>query len=325
MFTMRLPCIPVRDQSLSLSRIILGGHEYLPDGLSRAFNEDMRKAVTPGHIFPGFGGPARQALVERALALGITTFDVTIDSEKEALARNLAALGASASVVVQTRPEGMLYGYDPCNRKLIRPGVLRAEVARILELMRRDAIDILNIGILGDALSHDPGYLAALAEVLARLKDEGLIRCAAADSFSGEPTYLAMIETGAFDTLNVNFNIGDDGAARAVMPLAREKGVRIVAREVLMKGGWFRLCAELGIRDRALAARIAIKWVAARPEVDAIILGVDDAAQLEEGIAAALNPRMTAEEEDLLARITESEAFVRARRGYREAFIPATN
>jgi len=308
-----------------LSRVILGGHEYLPDGLSRAFNEDMQKAVTPGYIFPGFGGPLRRAVVERALALGITTFDVTIDSEKEALARNLADLQVAGPIVVQTRPEGMLYGYDLFNRKLVSPGVLRAEVLRILELMGRESLDILNIGILSEALSHDAAYLQTLAENIARLKSEGLIRCAAADSFSGEPTYRALIESGAFDTLNVNFNVADDGAARTIMPLAKERGVRVVAREVFMKGAWFHLCRELNIDDLDLAARVAIKWVAAQQNVDAIILGVDHVRQLETGVEAVLAPRMTKEEESLLARIMESAAFARIQQGYHQAFFPATN
>ena len=44
-----------------LSRVALGGHEYLPNGNSRGFNEDFARAITPGHHFPGFGGDGRKA------------------------------------------------------------------------------------------------------------------------------------------------------------------------------------------------------------------------------------------------------------------------
>ena len=48
--------------NVRLSRVALGGHEYLPNGNSRGFNEDFAKAITPGHSFPGFGGAQRKAI-----------------------------------------------------------------------------------------------------------------------------------------------------------------------------------------------------------------------------------------------------------------------
>jgi hypothetical protein len=39
---------------------------------------------------------------------------------------------------------------------------------------------------------------------------EGLILFAAADTFSGQETYKAMMASGAFATLNINFNVADD-------------------------------------------------------------------------------------------------------------------
>ena len=39
------------DTGVELSIIAMGGHEYLPNGKSRGFNEDSRRAVTPGEIW----------------------------------------------------------------------------------------------------------------------------------------------------------------------------------------------------------------------------------------------------------------------------------
>jgi uncharacterized protein len=72
----------VGNSGVRLSRIALGGHEYLPNGNSRGFNEDFQKAITPGYIFPGFGGEKRKALVKAAYDAGVNFFDVTHDSEK---------------------------------------------------------------------------------------------------------------------------------------------------------------------------------------------------------------------------------------------------
>ena len=41
--------------NVEISVIGMGGHEYLPDGRSRGFNENFDLAVTPEHIFEGFG------------------------------------------------------------------------------------------------------------------------------------------------------------------------------------------------------------------------------------------------------------------------------
>jgi len=38
-----------------ISILSLGGHEYLPNGRSRGFNENLALAVKPGYIFEGFG------------------------------------------------------------------------------------------------------------------------------------------------------------------------------------------------------------------------------------------------------------------------------
>jgi hypothetical protein len=41
----------VGNSGVRLSRIALGGHEYLPNGNSRGFNEDFQK-LGPGTFFP---------------------------------------------------------------------------------------------------------------------------------------------------------------------------------------------------------------------------------------------------------------------------------
>ncbi|MEO8818613.1 MAG: aldo/keto reductase [Paralcaligenes sp.] len=297
----------MRDSSTTISRIILGGHEYLRDGRSRAFNEDMEKAITPGYLFPRFGGEQRLAVVERALRLGITTFDVTTDSEKEALGRNFIQLDVGSGLVVQTRPEGMVYGYDEFNRKLVEPGCLRDEVRRILDLMQRNCLDILNIGILSSAEAHDLNYIAKLADVVHELKSEGLIRCAAADTFSGANTYLSMIRSDAFETMNLNFNFANDAALEEVIPAARERGLRVVAREIFIKGALFGMAQEIGLEDKGLVARAAMKWVAGIEGIDALILGADNPNQLEEGVQAAMSAQLSAEEDQALSRLQGCE------------------
>ena len=97
----------------------MGGHEYLPNGKSRGFNEDFKKSTTAGEIFAGFGAENRKKVLKEAYELGINFFDVTQDSEKEALGRNLKEMPAPYDIVIQTRPEGMCYTYDEYNACLL--------------------------------------------------------------------------------------------------------------------------------------------------------------------------------------------------------------
>jgi aryl-alcohol dehydrogenase-like predicted oxidoreductase len=307
--TQQIPYVPIDGSDIRISRFVLGGHEYLPDGRSRGFNEDFARATTSGYLFPGFGADRRKSVLRAAYELGINAFDVTLDSEKEALGRNLAELPPPYEVYVQTRPEGMAYGYDPGNRKMLDLALLRAEVLRILGLLRRERIDFLNLGILKCALDDDPDFLAQLRANVDALKKEGLIRMACADTFSGEQTYLAQIDSGAFEVLNVNFNLADDGARHAVLPAARRSGLAVIAREAYIKGQWFRLGHAAGILDDEVLARSAMKWVLSQQDVDAIIIGAGTPEQLMTAAKALSEPSLSPSEESARARVLANDEF----------------
>jgi aryl-alcohol dehydrogenase-like predicted oxidoreductase len=298
----------VAGTDIRLSRVALGGHEYLPNGNSRGFNEDFAKAITPGGTFPGFGGENRKAILRAAYDAEVNFFDVTLDAEKEALGRNLAEMPPPYQVFVQTRPEAMNYSYDPGNRKMLDLGLLRAEVQRILKVLRRERLELLNLGILSAALD-DRDYLARLADNVKALRQEGLILFAAADTFSGQQTYKAMIETGAFATLNINFNIADDAPERTIFPLAQKNNVRVVVREAFIKGVLFRLGREAGIADDALLARAAMKWLGSRPGIDTVIIGANSADHYRDNLRSFQTPSLDQSESDVLARLRGTPSF----------------
>jgi aryl-alcohol dehydrogenase-like predicted oxidoreductase len=310
--------------NVRLSRVVLGGHEYLPNGNSRGFNEDFAKAITPGHSFPGFGGAQRKALLAAAYDIGVNFFDVTLDAEKEALGRNLAEMPPPYDVYVQTRPEAMNYSYDPGNRKMTDLGLLRAEVQRILKILRRERLELLNLGILRAALDGDPDFVAKLAANIKALQKEGLILFAAADTFSGGSTYKAMIESRAFATLNINFNIADHEPEREIFPFAKQCGTRVVVREAFVKGVLFRLGHEAGIADDALLARAAMKWLASRPGLDSVIIGADTAEHFRDNMRAFEQPSLDAAEVAVLEKLRAHASFVALQKQKREEFSGGT-
>lgn len=296
----------VGNSGVKISILSMGGHEYLPSGKSRGFNEDFELATRPGHIFEGFGQERRKEVLSIAFERGINFFDVTQDSEKEALGRNLKEVPPPYEVYIQTRPEGMVYTYDPYNAKMAAYDLLRAEVLRGLRLLKRDRLDFLNIAFMRPALDHDPDYLEKIKENIQRLKGEGLIRFACADTFSGESTYLRQIETGCFDAVYINFNFADDGGKKKVLPRAYAKGLAVISREAFMKGELFKMGDEVGLTDRRQLSRIALKWNLSHEEVTTVVVGTNNPVHLREHLGVLDTLELTGEERTIIEKVKTS-------------------
>lgn len=297
---------------VKISLLGLGGHEFLPDGRSRGFNEDFQRAVTPGKLIPGFGGEKRRSVIAAAHAAGINFFDATIDSEKEALARNLRELPPPREIYIQTRPEGMVYTNNPAdvnNWRMANLDLLRAEALRIREMLGRDRVDFLNFGFLAGSLENDPDYLAKISRNIKVLKDEGLIRFACADTFSGEEIYLKQIGTGSFDAIFINFNIADDGGARRVLPEAARRGMGVFCREAFMKGALFKMGREAGIEDTDRLARAALKWIFSHREVTTVVVGMDSPAHIAGSLKVLDDRELGVEDSEILDRIRKTPSY----------------
>ena len=294
---------------IEISAISMGGHEYLPSGLSRGFNENFELAVRPDYIFDGFGQESRKQVLAAAFDNGINLFDVTMDSEKEALGRNLQDMPPPYPVYVQTRPEGMGYTYDENNVKMAQYPTLKAEVERILRLMKRDCIEFLNIPFMQSALDNDPEYLAKIANNIRALKKEGLILYACADTFSGEQTYLEQMQAECFDAVYINFSFGDCRCLDKVLPRARDDGLGVIGREAFMKGKLFSMADEAGVVDKTSLARAALKWCLAHDELSTVVYGTGKAKNLISAARAVDDLRLSEEEQSIIENIRETKIF----------------
>ncbi len=299
----------IGDSSLRVSIVGLGGHEYLANGRSRGFTDAPELAVTPGHILPNFGQERRRDLLRLCYSKGINLYDVTMDSEKEALGRNLREVAPPFPVYVQTRPEGMVYGRDPYNLRMADYDALRQEVERGLVLLRRDRLDFLNLGFMRDALDHDRAFLDKIARNVRLLKEAKLIRFACLDTFSGERTYMAGIRAGCFDVLYVSLNLADKGALDRVIPKADEQGMAVFVRECFMKGALFAMGQEAGFTDENHLARVALKWCLSRDGVTSAIVGAQDADQMANNLSVLKDPVMYDDEWETVEAIEQTEAY----------------
>ena len=305
----------VGNPPVKVSKIALGGHEYLPEGGLRGFGEEFELAIKPGVNFEGFGGDRRRNVVETALGQGVNFFDVTIDEEKDALGRNLSELGAHEEVFVQTRPANMCYGYDEYNTKMIQYDTLREEVKRSASLLQRDRIYFLNFGIEYESLEYHDNFLGALEENVKRLKHEELISYACFDCLSRpvtnrESAYLQAIETGAFDAINVNINFADQWALNRIIPAAERANIAVFAREVFMKGRLFPMLAAADIpAGEGVAA--AIRWIHAIDGITSSIVGAASSDECRVNASIGRDPLMTEDAEETINQVQTTEAFAR--------------
>ena len=294
---------------IEVSIFAMGGHEYLPDGRSRGFNEDFDLATKPGYIFEGFGQERRLKILSIAFQNGVNFFDVTQDSEKEALGRNLKEVSPPYEIYIQTRPESMVYTYDQFNKKMADYDLLKAEVQRGLRLLQRECLDFLNIAFMRSALDHDPEYLDKIKRNIWNLKKEGLIRFACADTFSGEYTYLKQIDAECFDAVYINFNFADYGATRKVFPAAKEKGLPVISREAFMKGELFKMGDAVGLKDRRKLAEIAIKWNLSHEAVTTVIVGTSNPDHLKKNLEVLKDLKLNSEDYETIEKIKSSSLY----------------
>ncbi|MCZ8517680.1 aldo/keto reductase [Paenibacillus filicis] len=299
----------------------LGGHEFYPGGRIKGFQDDFDKAVTRGHIFPNFGDSNREEIMIHALESGINFFDATIDSEKEALGRLLKKLAPSHEILIQTRPEGMCYSYDPNNRQMSDFQLLRNEVIRILKLMQLEKIDIFNLAFMKAALDADPEYLDKISYNIQVLKQEGLIRFANADTFSGNDVYLQQINKGCFDSIYINYNLADRFMENEIVPAANHKSMGILTRELFMKGKLFAMGEEAGFLDKQQLAQIFIKWNLQNTSVSTAVIGVATVDQLKSNLQVLNDLTITQEEQSMIDKILETELYKEVSNTRKKAFF----
>ena len=297
---------------IRISVLGLGGHEFHANGKVRGFHDNKDLAITPGYIFPEFGQKNRELIVKKAFDKGINFFDLTIDSEKEAMGRILQKLKPSDPFFLQTRPEGMVYEYDHANKKMADYSLLKQEISRILKLIKREHIDIFNFAFNLTALEQDVEYLEKISANIKKTKQEGLIRFATADTFSGQKVYLQQIETGSFDSIFINYNIVESFMDQLIFPYASDKSMAILGRVAFKKGSIFRLAEQAGFSNRNYIARLVLKWILANKKITTMVIGVANTEQLNNNLQILTNLELTEEEKNDIEKIRQTEKYKQA-------------
>ncbi len=108
---------------------------------------------------------------------------------------------------------------------------VRGSVQESLRRLRTDYIDVLMIHSASRELIARGGNLR---EMLRELQSEGVARSIGASVY--EDAGLTAVECGGFDVVQIGYNALDRSAETAMLPEAEARGIRVVARSVLLKG-----------------------------------------------------------------------------------------
>ena len=141
-----------------------------------------------------------------------------------------------------------------------------------------------------------------VSSIFLNLKKEGKIGAAGVSTYTPEETKKA-IEAGVWDVIQIPFNLMDQ-RQEAFFSMAKEKGIGLVVRSVLMKGllsdrgknlhpalndvekhiaGYRELLKSTGFSLPMLATKFALSF----PEVASILVGIDRKEYLAQSLEAA--------------------------------------
>lgn len=167
------------------------------------------------------------------------------------------------------------------------------QIERSFERLNTSQIDLMQIHNLVDWQLH--------IETLRELKTRKRIR------YIGITHYLAEAHTELeavieqipdLDFLQINYSLLEPEAGNRLIPLAKERGIAVIANRPFARGRWFsRLknkplpgwCKDYGI---ATWAQYGLRWIISNPAVTCAIPGTDNAKHMLDNMAASQGPSL---------------------------------
>lgn len=230
-----------------------------------------------------------EALIERALALGVNYFES---------ARAYAGSESYYGLALRERRPHIFLTSKTASRS--RDGALR-DLETTLANMRTDYLDLWQLHDLREEdewerAGRPDGVVAALKEA----KADGRVRFVGVTGHHDPYLLARAIEEGDFDTVLMPVNIAEGalpGFFDVTLPAARAKGMGIVGMKVLGRG------SLVDDNFGTTAARL-IRYALSQP-ISLVTVGCDDLAQLEANVATAraFAPMDAEEQNKLLALV----------------------
>jgi len=191
---------------------------------------------------------------------------------REALRRDRERYAVSA---------GPLLGYFP--------GAVRRAAEGALRTLGTDHLDVFQLYWLGKMSA----FTGAVQEELVRLRDEGKVRSVGA-SIHDRPRAGRLAEDSILDVLMIRYNAAHPGAEREVFPHLARRRPAVVAYTAT---SWRKLLsAPRGFVGRPATAGDCYRFCLSSPEVDVVLTGPRNAAELRDNLAAVEKGPLTPDE-----------------------------
>jgi diketogulonate reductase-like aldo/keto reductase len=177
---------------------------------------------------------------------------------------------------------------------------------RSMALLRTNRIDLMQVHNLVDVNAQ----LATLRE----WKQQGRIRYIGITHYeSGALTEIEkLMRTEKFDFVQINYSLMEPEAERSVLPLARERGVAVIANRPFGAGDLFGKVRSKRLPDWAAEfdcrswAQFFLKWIIANPAITCAIPATDKPGHLEDNIQGGIGRLPDAKMRRLMAEFVSS-------------------
>jgi diketogulonate reductase-like aldo/keto reductase len=172
--------------------------------------------------------------------------------------------------------------------------------------LRVEVMDLMQIHNLVDAGTH--------TKTLVELKNQKRIRNIGITHYtsSAYADVERWLGSGQYDFLQINYSLAERESEKRLLPLAKDKGVKVIINRPFAEGALFRRtkgkplppwAAELGI---ASWAQFFLKWIVSHPAVTCAIPGTGRPDHMKDNLAAGQGPLPDGEQRKKMAAYLDS-------------------
>lgn len=152
--------------------------------------------------------------------------------------------------------------------------------------LRVERVDLMQVHNLVDVETH--------LETLREWKAAGRVRYVGVTHYTAasHEQVARVLEAHPLDFVQINYSVGEREAERRLLPLARERGVAVIANRPFAGGGLFRRLRGRPLPSYAAAigcrswAQLLLKWVVSHPALTCAIPATSNPAHLRDNMLA---------------------------------------